>query len=253
LNFNTQKVVQLVIKMSKIITGIDDEVEVEGDPSDDEEIEPETEYDRGFVNNEPVREYPRNKRAKLEHTERISSKPEHIPDGDKARTKPYDVLRFGNFAAKWVPLINSETNAPMEQGHAELLLFFVQVDEAGKVIGLEKVPGIRVEVGAMPTALEFSYVDILTFNVNTLGKRDELRVREYQATILGVMCSSFTPGTIIKSTDGWMEFEGEVDGTKSLDAMAQRFTGIYHVDPDTDAIVFHAGEFEKEFRNHHSP
>ena len=100
----------------------------------------------------------------------------------------------------------------------------------------------------MPTALEFSYVDILTFNVNTLAKRDELRVRDLQATVIGVMC-----GTIIKSNDGWMEFEGEVDGEKSLDAMAKRFTGSYNVDPDTDAVVFHAGEFEKRFRNHHSP
>ena len=233
----------------KRVIGIEDEADVEGEASEDEKIRPENAYDRLFINSDPVAEYTkRNKRFKHGQPS-LFSEAEHKPDPDPERKHAKNRIRFGNYAASFTPVINSETNAAMKDGHAELSLFHVQTNRAGTPTKIEQVKGIKVEVSAMPEALKLSYVDILTFNVNTLQKRDNVRVRDLQATIIGVMCSSFAPGIIIKSCDGWMEFEGEVNGEKSLNSMAKRFEGIYYVDPDSDAIVFHAGEFEKYFRS----
>ena len=182
----------------------------------------------------------------------ITAKPEHKADPDQARKVAYDAIQFGNFAARFTPSINSETGVAMKEGHAELSLWSAKRDINGEITNIEPVKGIEVIVSAMPTKLQSSYVDLLTFNVNTLNLRNDRRVRDMQATVIGVLCSSFVPGIIIKATGNWMEFEGEKEGNKALRAMGKRFGGNYHVDLDTEAVVFHAGEFESDLRKNHS-
>jgi hypothetical protein len=234
----------------KRILGIDDEAEVEGHASDDESILSENEHDRNFLNSEHIEEY--SKRLKMVHPTCITAKPEHKADPDQARKVAYDVIQFGNFVARFTPSINSETGVAMKEGHAELSLWSAKRDINGEITNIEPVKGIEVIVSAMPTKLQSSYVDLLTFNVNTLNLRNDRRVRDMQATVIGVLCSSFVPGIIIKATGNWMEFEGEKEGNKALRAMGKRFGGNYHVDLDTEAVVFHAGEFESDLRKNHS-
>jgi len=230
---------------------IDDAAVCSDDESEEEFVAPENAYDRGFINNSTVPGadvYASTRRSKYRNRQTRHSKlvREHVPDTNRARTKAYDaiILPIG-YLVRITPSLNSESLMDAQSGHCDLNIYVLKRDKAtGVVRATVPISGIKVEVSALPTKLKYSFVDIMTFNCNTEGTRNPQAVKDMQMTIIGALCRMFKPGVIIKTTHGWMEYEGQKNGQRSIDAMMERFEGRYPIN-DQESVVFHAGQYEK--------